>query len=1043
MLTVKPKAEMADDAKSVELYNEAIEHLKSVSLQVKSPGEYVAARLESVSLDDIRRELKALLASCQSNASGILKPLVSTATPFNETIESTIQSLLPFKEVLKESAQQLDVGRHSIKQRKSHVKLSLCRFVMVSYAKMALATHLEAVKHLDNIAEEILDTFSTEDDTAIKNDANIVLRAIDALEKRTQFMEKTGGIVKSDDDKSNVTNDWAILEVIPSEINRIQRLLKQGDYYEKAITEYMNYYQKTLKEVDHEQLGLKEDVSIDPEKTNIENILEIEKLLQWNELEQFRSTYAVDSASKNVTRLHDSLIKLTDTCTKSEMTTLFTLYTERANLCMQDAMHANTCRKPSRDIATHVNGLCSLIKGGEQLRLPTAGSNNAILPFVDTFIQVFVKPILNTIVGELVQSEQGYVPLSPHGEANKFPNFVDMAVERLLHPQYSVAMQLLNDLAKASGSDKFKVICVFDGIAKELLRHIETQFSSIYFPIYVDRFASNLESYNQLIENIEVAAGSYRHYLKWRGSDIPNSVSRCFSVGAVCDNFIEHAARKLTTEIKINGNITGKVLEGEGQTFYMPPSMVLHRQLLALFNHRNFFYHLVPQYLRGASEMFAEYVKYLQSTVAKMESMYATESRDGTESGEGVTNAAYMLHDLDVIETAINSGGTESLTITLSTLPVDAREFDYGANFPRGANTWEISESEQSSPKASSASTSSGGTTSTHVSVDPSTPSQSPPNETEMDANSKDLQSALDSSNLPSTIVLLEGKSDGDVVKAAMRRLEYPLQVAFKRVSFAMGGIDAKDTSRTLTQRSRDLLDKLWKDAHKSNDSNGSQQNGDNTTDTPEGDVDKLPSEDLTDVKALITFTKTSVELLYNFFNSAHEQIEGLKYNLEYLVIQNLVSGATCSLQFLQSMPSKFRTGTKQDVSKPSNYVKYTLVPLLSFKEFTAPSIPQDLARKILTQTVARLSSEYRTQVLKLMQTVQNLNESLLNAKNVKVKEQGANYLIADLGLIRAQLKTDIAEFVQQCNTRMEIQQEHCEDLRLLSVCVPDDAVEA
>ncbi|CDR95889.1 hypothetical protein, conserved [Babesia bigemina] len=1042
MLTVKPKADLADDAKNVELYNEAIEQLKSVSLQVRSPGEYVATRLESVSLDDIRRELKALLASCQSNASGILKPLVSTATPFNDTIESTIQSLLPFKDVLKESSRQLDIGRSSIKQRKSHIKLSLSRFVAVSYAKMALSTHLEAVKHLESISEEIIDTFATEDDVSVKSDANIVLRAIDALDRCARLVEKAGDVVKSDDDKRTVTNDWAILEVIPSEINRIQRLLKQGEHYENAITEYVNYCQKTLKEVDPEQLGLHEDVSIDPGKTNIENVLEMEKLLKWNELEELRSIYAVESASKSVLRLHASLIKLTDTCTKSEMTALFTLYTERSNICLQEDLNVTACRKPPRDIAAHVNGLCSLIKGGEQLRLPTAGCNTAILPFVDIFTQVFVKPILNTIVGELVQSEQGYVPLSPHGEANHFTNFVDMAIERLLHPQYSIAMQLLNDLAHAWGNDRFKVICIFDGIAKELLKHIEKHFSAIYFPIYVDRFASNLEAYDHLIENIEIAAGSYRHYLKWRGSDIPNTVSRCFSVGAVCDNFIENAARELTAEITTNGNITGKLHEGDGQTFYLPPSMVLHRQLLALFKHRNFFYHLVPQYLRGASEMFAEYVKYLQATVSKMESIYANESKDSTESGEAVTNAAYMLHDLDAIETAINSGSTDALSVTLSAMPVDARESDYGASFPRVAHTWDSSDSGQSSPKASSGSTSSGGTTSTYVSVDPNTPSQSPPNETEMDAHSKDLQSALDSSNLPSTIVLLEGKSDGDIVKAAMRRLEYPLQVAFKRLSFALSGVDADDTSRALTQRSRDLLDELWKEAHKSNDSHRSHEDGDNTTATAQGYADKLPTEDLADVRALVTFTKTSIELLYNFFNSAHEQIEALKYNLEYLVIQNLVSGATCSLQFLQSMPSKFRSATKQDVSKPSNYVKYTLVPLLSFKEFTSPSIPQDLARKILTQTVATLASEYRNQVLKLLQTVQNLNESLLNSKNVRVKEQGANYLIADLGLIRAQLKTDIAEFVHQCNTRMGIQQEHCEDLRILSVCIPDDAME-
>ncbi|GIX66254.1 conserved oligomeric Golgi complex subunit 2 [Babesia caballi] len=1036
---MRPKTDAADAAMDEELYREALEQLKSISIQVKSPGEYVVARLESVALDDIRRELNALLGACQSTASELLKSLFASATPFNENIESTIQSVAPFKDMLEESVRELEGGRSAIKQTKRQVKLRMCRYVMVAYAKMALATHLEATKHLDNIAEEIIDSFLGREGDASRVEWTVVQRAIAAVENIARHMENAERFVKSRNGRHARSKNWALFEIVPREIKRVQKLLSRCRHYEAAITEYLAYYATTLREADPEQYKSEASTLRDDKRPNVEKVLEMEGVLELTELEQFRGEYAIEKAERGAAGLRGSLVKLSEACAQIAMADLFALYTERAKLSAEGEAQQGAVESLSNEIATYVAGLSSLIKGAEQLRRIPGCEGKAeasgSMPFVLMFNTSFVRPILNSIAGALIQSEGGYASTSPQEEAHKFSNFVDMAIDRLLHPRRSVAMQLLNDVTKAGGSEAFKVVCVFDAIAAELLGHIEKHFAAIYFPIYMDRFIRNLRAYDRLIESVETAGGSYAHYLRWRGSKAPNNASRCFSVGVVCDNFIEDTAYELAADIASHGEITGKLHEAGGKAFYLSPSMTLHRQLLVLLNHRHFFYHLMPQYLRGASEMFGEYVKHLQGLVARM-------GDGGTgadaKSGEAVTHAAYMLHDLDAIERDLSTGSAGALEIGIAMRPGEFRESDYGAVITPGDCEWNGDEAERSAASPPSASTSSGGTSSTHVSGLTNTPSSvSPCEDGSPDATPKRGLSTEAPGGMRDMVITLVGKADGDIVRAAVRLLEYPLQVAFKRVSCSLASADGDRSLQVpVARRARDVLEVLWKNADRQPGVNQGQTEGDSVVGIMNSDVQRLPSGELADLRALINFAKTSVQALYNFFNSAHEQVDTIKYTLEDLVIQRLVAGATCSLQFLQSMPSKFRAATRQEVSKPSSYVKYMLVPLVSFKEFAAPSVPRELGRKIMTQTVARLSAEYRAQVTKLLQTVENLNRSLLSSSSARVKEQGANYLVADLEQIRAQLATDIAEFVGQCSTRLEIEQEQCEDLRRLSVCI-------
>ncbi|ORM39785.1 uncharacterized protein BXIN_0141 [Babesia sp. Xinjiang] len=1003
---MRRKKELSLTARDIEVYNDAIDQLKSINIQVKSPGEYVASRLESVALDDIRRELKALLASCQSNASGLLMSLFASAVPFNETLESTIQTIVPFKEVLESSLRDLDTKRGIVKQTKCHVKLHMCRYVMVVYAKLALTSHLDAVKHLNNIAEEIIDSFEV-DGNPVKTDA--VQRAIGVIEDIIKRIESGDDILQSHNSKYNLATNWALFEIIPKEINGIHGLLKLCKHCETEVTRYLQHYSKMLKETDNSRYKSLSNVFTEHRRTNVERVLEMEGIIDWSELAQFRMKYDLHVAEDNVTTLQMRLEKLTVVCAENAMTMLFNLYSERERLFTDDKEVSTDVGRLSRDINTYVSGLSSLIKGAEHLWR----SNNDI-SFVVKFRDIFVKPIMDLCLRTLIQRGSGYAALSPQEEAHRFSYFVDKSIKLLLHPKHSITMQFLNDISRLCGNDTFKVVCVFDAIAAELLVNIEKRFSAIYFPIYLDRFMRNLKAYERLLEHIEMASGSYHHYLKWRGSTSVSNISRCFSIGVVCDNFIECTTRELIDSISSSRGVGAKLVQCQGQTFYLPPSMVLYRQLMALFSHEDFFYHLMPQYLMGASDMMNEYVGYVRKRVSNIESAYVSDTSDGGKASEAATDAAYVLHDLDTIESGIKTGNSSFLVIGISESSLDSHDCDHLAYLMGHDVTSDSSEAGLSTPLSeSSGSTGSGMTTSTNIS-DQQNAGYTSSSSDDGGSNGSSKDGSMDHVGY---MVCLKSKVDGEVVNLAVKRLEYPLHIAFKRLLHVFLTID-RDSSVAPAQRAISILSELWVGV-----------------DSPV-DIACLSSEELSDVRHLVSFTKKSVELLYNFFNAAHEQIDVIKYTLENFIIQNLVSGARCSLQFLQSLPSKFRTGNKQDVSKPSNYVKYMLVPLLSFKEFTASSLPPELSLKIMTQTVARLSMEYREHLVKLVGNVLNLNRSLSNAKGKN--DDGARYLIADIELVRAQLNTDIQEYLDQCEFRLGVPKGQCEDLNLLVHCVDE-----
>ncbi|KAK1934777.1 hypothetical protein X943_001329 [Babesia divergens] len=1026
------------------LYNETLEQLNSINIQVKSPGDYVASRLESVDINDIRRELKALLASCESHASELLKSLFSNARPFNETMESTINSIAPFKDMLENSMKALEGCRNALKSTHREVEAYLCRYAMVLYTKIALSTYMDANNHLDNIAEEIVDSFKVYcNANCIKRGASSVDSAVAMIEDISKSVLRQEEILRSTKGKYNLVTNWSLIELVPKEINSVKALLLQCRNYECTIAQYLDEYSAMLQRDDPELRKPQLQILNDTKESNVEQVLKIEKVLEWNDVEQFHVEYTLEGISARTSKLQSSLISLTEICTHAAMKTLFELYTERSKMVEDTQSDATIIESITKEIETYVAGLSSLLKGGELLYRQSFEDNNQMknkMPFVASFSKTFVKPICNTHVSVIFQREGGFLTLSPHEEFSMFTKFVDLAILNLLHPKRSITMQMLNDVSNACGNDKFKIACLFDAIGVELLNNVEKNFSSIYFPIYMEQFMQNYQAYEHLLERIELAAGNYQHYLRWRGSTGPINTSKCFGVGVVCDNFIEEITSKLRSDISAKQNISGAVFTStNGKAFYASPSHVLCDMVYALFNHRNFFYHLMPQYLRGVSEMFTEYIKYIKLLLAKMDTANNIEDGDTDPSAGSVTHAAYILHDLDLIVNFVWTGTTRDLEIGLKTRPLRACVSDYG-NTLIDTDSETAAESSTSYADISSSSTSSGSTSSTNVSGLQS-PTIGHPRD---DLSSQGPvpyhdNAASEYEDIYSVVVSMHSKCDGDIVKIAVKRLEYPLQVAFKRIAHIIVKGQRDQGNKPLAESAAQILDAYWK--HALNVDMSSRQLGVNSSccdfSTVVGQI--IPQAESDDLRKLVNFAKASIDKMYDFFCSIHEQLDAMKYILEDFVIQNLVTSASCSLQFLQSMPSKFRMGNQQDVNNPSNYVKYLVVPLTSFNDFTASTLSREMRCKIMTQTISRLAAEYRSQVIKLIQTVQNLNQSLLNSKNQRIKEQGANFLIADIDMIKQQLSTDITEYVKQCETRLEVSHAQCEDLRRLMRCINDE----
>eukprot|EP00371_Babesia_bovis_P001741 XP_001610388.1 hypothetical protein [Babesia bovis T2Bo] len=996
-----------------------MEQLKSIAIQVESPGEYVATRLESVALDDIKRELTGLLASCQSNASGMLMSLFASAKPYNETIESTIEAIKPLRRLLKESLTNLDIQRETLKQTKWEAKRRMFRYVMVAYAKMALITHVDAIRHLDNIAEEILDTFMVQYDDVAKMQGTVVQKAVVLARAISKRMESVEYVLRAHD-KYNIATNWAVFEIVPRELKRIQGLLKSSRHYEMELSKYMEHYLKLLQEVDPNEYKRCSGLCTDRQCSDVERLLSFEKLIEWNELDRFRDEFNRERAERSIVEFHQSLYQLVSTCAKTTMHILFTFYKEREKINANETSDIIAKEKITSDITTYVTGLSSLLKGAEHLQQVDAKVNNPIkVPFVGMYRDIFVKPIMNICLSKLVQKEGGVTMKTPQEEAVKFRTFVDVAIEQLLHPKQSIPMQLLIDVTKVTENDSFKVCCVFDAIAAELLYQFEKRFSAVYFPIYLDRFIGNVEAYERLLGHIEIAAGGYRHYLKWRGSKIPNGISRCFSIGVVCDNYIEDTTQVLSHEIAISNGPNGNLHEDGWYAFYMTPSMVLYRQMMALWSHSNFFYHLLHKYLVGTAEMIQEYIRYVQKQVSAIEAEPVTEPTEITKAAESTKNAGCILNDLSALQAAVQTGSVNMISLELLYGPLESQEDAYQEYLTQNRYTNGYLSSDQSMSSDSTDKTNPGNNQS-KTSINGSNP--------ESDASAVEV-----CQNGTCNIgITLKSNLDGNVVKAAVRKLEYPLQVAFKRLVYALRSLDDGITS--IEQNSIDILASIWKTPSEFEDSD--QFIMSNANDLAHDYFDKLTKEDRMDIVKLVSFTKRALQLMYNFFNSAHEQIDGVKYTLENYIIRNLVSNAKCSLQFLQSLPSKFRASSKPDVSIPSNYVKYMLIPLLSFKEFESTTIPQEVTRKIMTHTISHLTTDYKQQVVKLIRNVDNLNRSLGVDKNMK--EQEAANLIVDMTLIKSQLITDIEEFVNQCDIRLDVHRNHCEDLQMLLRCVND-----
>ncbi|AFZ80311.1 hypothetical protein BEWA_031640 [Theileria equi strain WA] len=187
-----------------------------------------------------------------------------------------------------------------------------------------------------------------------------------------------------------------------------------------------------------------------------------------------------------------------------------------------------------------------------------------------------------------------------------------------------------------------------------------------------------------------------------------------------------------------------------------------------------------------------------------------------------------------------------------------------------------------------------------------------------------------------------------------------------------------------------------------------------------------LPNEDL---EKLIIFTREIYGLVCTFLNMAYDKVDAMKTKLDKYIITSLYTSSKCSLQFIQSMPSKFRGSNKVEPKGASDYVKFLVAPLSSFKEFSSLVITNQESQDILSKTVARVVVDYIQNIKSLLESVETLNTSISKANNIMLDDQSKDFLIVDTSMIKRQISKDVTEFYDTCQTRFGINASTCPEL--------------
>ncbi|UKJ87796.2 hypothetical protein MACJ_000236 [Theileria orientalis] len=908
-----------DSPTSSDLYNESLDWIRSMNLQMKSPGNYISTRLESVSLEQLHREFSSLLLSSQSHGTSLLRTAFTNATSYNDNLKKIIMSLWPVKDKVSDSYNFWKNVKDNSLQINDSARSLLSRLYIISYTKLAISTILQAQSNFENLCNEIIETFSAlhAEDISSKYYSKIS-HVIALVELISQKVYKMNTLIQNLSTDYNLESNWVLLEFAPKEIRRISNLIDKYKYYDRNIGEM-------LRSSENSKYRMHKSGNSDwHNSSNVNLVIQMECTIDPVTSDRLHE-FSIGKFEREVESLVKALTVLTEVCANIVFSRLHKLYADLNAKNMDEIVENDDSIEKHRireEIRKYVSSLVSIISGQSQLR---PGNTNEL---VDIFNEMFLMPFLESNRVLLNASSRNFLSLQE--ESSNFPKFVEAVEATILNKNKSYMMRFLEDLSEAMGEEKFKSSCVLGPVAKAVLNAVEESYSSIFAPIYPECYAENYRAFERLLTALEVHSdSSLRNLMKWRGTSLPYNFATRFCTGVICDNHIERVHARVKTEFEKHHELDGNYHKAGERKFYETSSLVVYNQAYELLSEKDLFYHLLPQYLKGVWEMFKDYINHVDSFITHMES--TNNSSDVNEkvkwpSGLSFAYSTYVLSDLLELLDSLKTASLKSA--------------EYG---DRG--------------------------------------------------------------------IRIDGEF-GSIAQHILKIVQKPLNTYLSH--YYKNNTSSNNFNNNLDGK----ISSLWRDCVSAYYRCGEPM--------------KLDNEPLRDIQSLFTFTIKAMQFICEFITNIQDHINFVKDKLEQYLVNSLYNSSKCSLQFIQSLSSKYRTSNKNDTYQVSDYVRFLVAPMVSFNEFTQDIIPQELLKNLMMKTIELVSTDYVNHISSLLKSVENLNSSLMNPKNASLNEYSESFLIVDLGMLKRQIKKDVEEFYGVCVQKFGVSKEDCSSLRSL-----------
>ncbi|KAK2197263.1 COG complex component [Babesia duncani] len=613
------------------LYKESLDKINALHQQLECPSRFIAQRLTTCSLDEIKRELASLQDASQMHASALIRTSFAEAAEHNGYLKEVVNGVYPLKHQTHRFIENLDELRKggSIK----HMLVGLLdKYALVAYAKLTLEAYIQAKEQLHIVCECLIENFPMYHNCMQSPDDMYAeaLHVIDAIGKNFSISHKDGDVQNL---CANI--EWFFFEFLPAELMHAQMLIRKAREYKVKLSKVLEVIVNK-----NDQPHTSWIREIKPGMV-VENLIEHLHLLNEDELKGFKQQFSFEETQKQLDNLKINLKTLVQICTKWLLTELFQIYENNT-----PNMHA--------EYETLMQGLVSIITCSQQFHKPGFGTH-----LMDSFSIIFFQPIFKA----WLQRGTSFVfNLSAQDEVIHFTSFVDSIEKHLLSCNGAI-MQFLDSVSEALGHYDFKIACIHNVVAVAIFQHIQQNFSSISFAIYPELYLLNYHAYERLLTILETLNGTnFDHYLIWRGSHIPRTFSNNFLTSAISEGSINSTVSGIMNELDKFKEIDGRMHKCGDVGFYTANSAAVYNGIIMLLDRNRFFYHLLPNYQCAITTVIKRYSTCMQDLINQVQNV-GNEAHNTLGSGFSFSYTAYFLQDIYTFTKLLSVGSLADVKI--------------------------------------------------------------------------------------------------------------------------------------------------------------------------------------------------------------------------------------------------------------------------------------------------------------------------------------------------------------------------------------------